>query len=725
MDDRSYDDTEPTPQPHYFRPPLPSQHPTLQMEQSPNTALLNHHSILSYGDSIEGLDVVDDGSSLPTFNDEPPSPMTRPSQSMMMGSHGSTTAANTRFARTQPPIAEVHFEGEGEEDSTYYDAMAEQALARRTKRSLLAVPEPDKSHNTDRHVSYASGVSASESTSASIDFSSSLSQMHTPSTPGARSIPSHTASPVAHLPSPRNLSQSRSQSPHQSRSQDISSDDMLRVHKSSLDTLMKMKEELMKANQTKEALQREKQALQKERDTIRQEFQTYKADQGYQLQQLKVEKQTWVREKRDFEVQIRTADRLKKDNMHRRLAADNQKKEFKTQLEELRLDLGEAKAEKDLLSSNVEALQKSNESLKEQNAELSKELEEQKTTSAKLVHDLKKQVRDQDEQIEHIQKVAESKAEEAENFRKKLTKYAAALKEAQKNLKKPTLKNPPSYSTDGQQEEGLDKSVTNRLAKMRDSAERAHMIRLHKRELARLKMDKDVQIQKIVAEHEDVLRKVTKDSTAKLNAKMEELRTSLREEYDSKFSNMEKHHNDKFGALQQEYLRSQEDSDEALQVALGKVSEASKEYEKEAARREGAQKTLDQLRKKLTTEKRMVAEKYEKELQQHRVQWEQERETLLAVVQKDCNNAFETHRKGFTVNKSLNKSLESQRRSPTSTLHTFFPPTISVDADDGSYVRSVTGSVRSLTGHVQVISPSESDLESDLKYTEDLIAGLL
>jgi hypothetical protein len=41
------------------------------------------------------------------------------------------------------------------------------------------------------------------------------------------------------------------------------------------------------------------------------------------------------------------------------------------------------------------------------------------------------------------------------------------------------------------------------------------MIRLHKRELARLKMDKDVQIQKIVAEHEDALRKVTKDSTSK------------------------------------------------------------------------------------------------------------------------------------------------------------------------------------------------------------------
>jgi len=492
---------------------------------------------------------------------------------------------------------------------------------------------------------------------------------------------------------------------------------------------MKMKEELMKANQTKEAVEQEKQSLQQERDNIRQEFQTYKAEQGYQLQQLKVEKQTWLKEKRDYEVQLRTADRLKKDNMHRRLAADNRHKEFKTQLEEMGLDLEEAKAEKNLLSSNVENLQKSTESLKEQNAELSKELEEQKTTNAKLVGDLKKQVADKDEQVGHIQKVAESKAEEAEKLRKKLAKYAAALKEAQQNRKKPTLKNPPSYSTDGQQEEGLDMSVTNRLAKMRDSAERAQMIRLHKRELARLKMDKDVQIQKIVAEHEDALRKVTKDSTAKLNAKMEELRTSLKEEYDDQFSKMEKQHNDKFDALQQEYLRSQEDSDEALKVALGKVAEASKEYEKEAARRETSQKTLDQLKKKLAMEQRLVAEKYEQEMQKHRVQWEQERETLLTVIQKDCNNAFESRRKGFSANKSpnksLNKSLESQRISPTSTLHTFFPQTVSVDADDRSYIRSVGGSVRSATGHVQVISPSESDLESDLKYTEDLIAGLL
>lgn len=182
--------------------------------------------------------------------------------------------------------------------------------------------------------------------------------------------------------------------------------------------------------------------------------------------------------------------------------------------------------------------------------------------------------------------------------------------------------------------------------------------------------------------------------------------------------------------MQKEYLRSQEDSDEALQVALGKVAEASKEYEKEAARRESTQKTLDQIKKQAAVEKRMVSEKYEQELQKHRVQWEQERETLLTVIQKDCNNAFESHRKGLRMNnsldKSLNKSLESQRRSPTSILHNFFPPTISVDADDRSYVRSVTGSVKSHTGHhVQVISPSESDLESDLKYTEDLIAGIL
>eukprot|EP00526_Cylindrotheca_closterium_P027340 CAMPEP_0113659392 /NCGR_PEP_ID=MMETSP0017_2-20120614/32313_1 /TAXON_ID=2856 /ORGANISM="Cylindrotheca closterium" /LENGTH=51 /DNA_ID=CAMNT_0000573899 /DNA_START=15 /DNA_END=166 /DNA_ORIENTATION=- /assembly_acc=CAM_ASM_000147 len=49
-------------------------------------ALLNHHSILSYGDSIEGLGGIDDSSSLPSFNHEPPSPMTRPSQSLI-GSH--------------------------------------------------------------------------------------------------------------------------------------------------------------------------------------------------------------------------------------------------------------------------------------------------------------------------------------------------------------------------------------------------------------------------------------------------------------------------------------------------------------------------------------------------------------------------------------------------------------------------------------------------------------
>ena len=92
-------------------------------------------------------------------------------------------------------------------------------------------------------------------------------------------------------------------------------------------------------------------------------------------------------------------------------------------------------------------------------------------------------------------------------------------------------------------------SVSNRLAKMRDSAERAHMIRLHKRELAKLKMDKDVEIQKLVANYEETMRKLSKDSSAKMNVKLEDLRKSLKEEYDEKFSKMETQHESKFEAV--------------------------------------------------------------------------------------------------------------------------------------------------------------------------------
>jgi hypothetical protein len=171
--------------------------------------------------------------------------------------------------------------------------------------------------------------------------------------------------------------------------------------------------------------------------------------------------------------------------------------------------------------------------------------------------------------------------------------------------------------------------------------------------------------------------------------------------------------------MQKEYLRSQEDADEALRSALVKVAEASQEYEKEATRRASAQRALESLNSQSDNEKQKLQERYEGELEKYRLQWEEERETLLSVVQNDCNSAFESRRGKYGGTRPTTSA--SQRLSPTSTLQSFFPPTLTVDV--GRQGRP-SSSLLSPSESAQLISPAHSDIESVLKETEDLIQSI-
>jgi hypothetical protein len=87
---------------------------------------------------------------------------------------------------------------------------------------------------------------------------------------------------------------------------------------------------------------------------------------------------------------------------------------------------------------------------------------------------------------------------------------------------------------------------------MRDSAERAHLIRAHKRELSRLKLDKDAEIKKLVTAQEDTLRKALKQADAKMNVKLDDMRKALTEEYEEKLEEIEARHTQKFEEVSDE-----------------------------------------------------------------------------------------------------------------------------------------------------------------------------
>lgn len=157
--------------------------------------------------------------------------------------------------------------------------------------------------------------------------------------------------------------------------------------------------------------------------------------------------------------------------------------------------------------------------------------------------------------------------------------------------------------------------------------------------------------------------------------------------------------------MQQEFLRSQEDADEALRLALNKASAASHEYEREG---------FDMLNAKLEKEKKKLKEQYESQQEKLRLQWEEERDTLLAVIQKDCNLAFENHRK-----RSNNAGGGGPPRLRSNTLES---------VDSFKSFPAMTVNVGRLSEEVSMtkplISPS-SDIDSVLNETEALIQSIM
>ena len=132
MDDHSYDDSEPTPEPTPFRPPPPINQP--QSKDISTPGLLNQ-TLFSF--SVDGI--LDDdlaGVSLPSLPPEPPSPISKPPDSLFGDDNSSskrqfssssqhlkattTPSAMSRASSSrQPPIAEVHLDNE---EDTFFDA---------------------------------------------------------------------------------------------------------------------------------------------------------------------------------------------------------------------------------------------------------------------------------------------------------------------------------------------------------------------------------------------------------------------------------------------------------------------------------------------------------------------------------------------------------------------------------------------------------------------------
>lgn len=672
------DITEPTPVPNTFRPPLPSQHP--EESQSPIDLSLLDKSLFSF--SVGGT-LTEDGSTPTSFPHEPPSPLSRPSASLLDGKDNNrylTRGDVDNSHNRQPPIAEVHVENEDED--AFYECVDDKSLAERTKRSLLvATPQPknvslesQRSQGRNRTTT----PSLSPMASSSVSYSSSLFRKQ-------------------HM----NVNSSN-------RTFDPTSDDVVRVHESALQALMRLKEELLRANDRNDALEEQQRVLMEEKDKILDSFHQTHLDLEEKEQQLKdmeMDRKEWQREKTRFESQLRSSTREKKDAMHRKVAADNRQKDWKVQLDTLRLKLEEAVAAKEEVESDMAVLQSANDELQKENDELTNQLGSQVEADSDKIKKLRLELEAKDEELEQLKSGPSDTQELREQLETLQKEHEDTLKDMDSLHK--LLRNKKSsirFQQEDSEASTLDTSIADRLARMRDSAERAHLIRVHKRELARLKLDQEAELQTLVTSHDEAMRKAAKQAKSAMNQRLEEVKATLRDEYEEKMEEVEHRHKQKFLKMQQKYMRSQEDADEAVRLALNKASAVSHEYEREG---------LDMLTSKLESEKQKLKEHYESQQEKLRRQWEEERDTLLSVIQKDCNAAFETRRK--TGQPSAAPRLSPSSLESISSFKSF--PAMAVTVGRVSEETTVPK---------PLISPaSYSDIDSVLNETEALIQSIM
>lgn len=161
-------------------------------------------------------------------------------------------------------------------------------------------------------------------------------------------------------------------------------------------------------------------------------------------------------------------------------------------------------------------------------------------------------------------------------------------------------------------------------------------------------------------------------------------------------------------------MRNQEAADDSLQAALSKISNITQQYEREVNKRASLEMSINQLHHERDQERDQMQSRHAEEISKRRAEWETERETLLTLIQRECNSAFEQHRRRQPYISSPPRSspngvdtaqfLSSGRKLTVQT------------SNDAAFETPVS---------TNLISPAYSDIDDVLRETEDLIQSIM
>lgn len=509
------------------------------------------------------------------------------------------------YTATQPPISEVHVEKSHQESSsdhdTFFECLEDQSIAQRARRSMQrqTPPAAPPSSNQRQYSTNSNNNNITNNNTSHIPFhidSLSLS-------------PSMTSSfwtmeqPQDFTPQEQRQSNQRHQfTPDTASESNIpptpSPVQVSQVHESALQALLRLKEELIKSNKKNQTLIAQNKALkedgqkqqvhwQSKIQNLQDELSNVQESLDASSKTLQDERQSWTTEKEQLAEKLRTVTRERKEAMHRKVASENRSKELKHQLEQTKADLDQTTQEHAQLAQKYSALSREKAKVEQEKFQLESKLA---TLTSSQAQQTKEEVRELSQLRADLQAKDQtiaslkSSLEEANRLRQQdYQKYQADAQNWQQRYKNDTqlyktqlerlktaLHNAatprsseyavtptPTHNNSGktlhtvptQQQDPtppLESSIADRLARMRDSAERAQLIKAHKRDLARIKLEYDQQIQKLISNHQEVLRKTKEEADAVLASQLDTLKKTLSQDYYQKLQEAEAQHQEKF-----------------------------------------------------------------------------------------------------------------------------------------------------------------------------------
>jgi hypothetical protein len=159
-------------------------------------------------------------------------------------------------------------------------------------------------------------------------------------------------------------------------------------------------------------------------------------------------------------------------------------------------------------------------------------------------------------------------------------------------------------------------------------------------------------------------------------------------------------------------MRNQESAEDSLQAALSKISNITQQYEREVNKRSSLEMSINQFHHERDQERDQMQSRHAAEVAKRRAEWETERDTLLTLIQRDCNSAFDHHRRQPYISsppRSSPKGVDINFVSSGKKL------TMQTSHDAGF----------DAPGSTNLVSPAYSDIDDVLRETEDLIQSIM